>query len=424
MTGFGIGLGLGLSLAALDPSLVLSHNFAAGSLGGVTFTRASPGTYYDSAGVLQEAAIDVPRFDYDPATGELLGLLIEGEAENSNLRSEELDHTNYISARASIDANTHVAPDGTTTMDSILETVDNNTHHHFHAGVTAVIGEIWTQSVYVKKLGRQYVSLTINDTSGNFLDWATFDLDAGTVESTSAGALDATIQDVGGGTFRISMSQSVLAVSMRSHIWVRDTTGNPAVGHPYVGDITKGVVAWGWQFEKGTRASSYIKTVALAVTRNADFPVELISALDFNLATGTLLVGLRYATEDATRRVILAIDDGGLTDQMVLELDTSRNVNFVTTDSVGADGLVSGTAVTSGDTLIKAAAAYANNDIIMAVDGSLETGDATALFPATDAPTTIRYGHDSAGNHLGGHLAQAKIFNDRKSNTDLTALSA
>jgi len=43
----------------------------------VTFTRASSGTFVDSAGVLQTAATNVPRFDHNPATGESLGLLVE-----------------------------------------------------------------------------------------------------------------------------------------------------------------------------------------------------------------------------------------------------------------------------------------------------------------------------------------------------------
>ena len=54
----------------------------------VTFTRASSGTYTDSAGVLQTAATDVPRFDHDPTTGESLGLLVEEQRTNLLLRSE------------------------------------------------------------------------------------------------------------------------------------------------------------------------------------------------------------------------------------------------------------------------------------------------------------------------------------------------
>jgi hypothetical protein len=56
----------------------------------ITFTRASSGTFVDSAGVIQTAATDVPRFDHDPLTGESLGLLIEEERTNLLLNSGTL----------------------------------------------------------------------------------------------------------------------------------------------------------------------------------------------------------------------------------------------------------------------------------------------------------------------------------------------
>ena len=56
----------------------------------VTFTRASSGTFVDSAGVLQTAATDVPRFDHNPTTGESLGLLVEEARTNLLLNSATL----------------------------------------------------------------------------------------------------------------------------------------------------------------------------------------------------------------------------------------------------------------------------------------------------------------------------------------------
>jgi hypothetical protein len=50
----------------------------------ITFNRASSGTYTDSAGVIQTASNNVPRFDHNPTTGESLGLLAGG-AEASEL---------------------------------------------------------------------------------------------------------------------------------------------------------------------------------------------------------------------------------------------------------------------------------------------------------------------------------------------------
>ncbi|GAG14655.1 unnamed protein product, partial [marine sediment metagenome] len=49
--------------------------------------RASPGWYYDSAGVLTEAAINAPRFDHDPDSKVPLGLRLEDERTNVFLNS-------------------------------------------------------------------------------------------------------------------------------------------------------------------------------------------------------------------------------------------------------------------------------------------------------------------------------------------------
>jgi hypothetical protein len=56
----------------------------------VTFTRASSGTFVDSAGVIQTAATNVPRFDHNPTTGESLGLLVEEQRTNLLLNSATL----------------------------------------------------------------------------------------------------------------------------------------------------------------------------------------------------------------------------------------------------------------------------------------------------------------------------------------------
>jgi len=56
----------------------------------VSFTRASSATFIDSAGTLQTAAVDVPRFDHNPTTGESLGLLVEEQRTNLLLNTATL----------------------------------------------------------------------------------------------------------------------------------------------------------------------------------------------------------------------------------------------------------------------------------------------------------------------------------------------
>ena len=57
---------------------------------GVTFTRASTGTYFDVTGMMQTAPANTPRWDYDPMTHALNGLLIEDARTNLLLNSATL----------------------------------------------------------------------------------------------------------------------------------------------------------------------------------------------------------------------------------------------------------------------------------------------------------------------------------------------
>lgn len=47
-----------------------------------TFARASNGTYFDKLGVMQTAALNEPRIDYDPVTHEMKGVMIEAAGQN------------------------------------------------------------------------------------------------------------------------------------------------------------------------------------------------------------------------------------------------------------------------------------------------------------------------------------------------------
>lgn len=71
------------------PSLVL--DMLSGVLDNrIAFSRASSAYYWDASGTLQQAGNNVPRFDYDPATGKPQGLLVEPACTNAirNPRAE------------------------------------------------------------------------------------------------------------------------------------------------------------------------------------------------------------------------------------------------------------------------------------------------------------------------------------------------
>ena len=72
----GMTLDLNFMSAPLDPR--------------ITFTRASPATYTDNTGTIQTAAVNAPRWDYDPVTHALRGVLIEEARTNLLLNSATL----------------------------------------------------------------------------------------------------------------------------------------------------------------------------------------------------------------------------------------------------------------------------------------------------------------------------------------------
>ena len=78
--------------AALPPGVSLDLSFMTpGTLDPrITFTRASTATYTDASGTIQTAATNAPRWDYDPVTHQMRGLLIEEARTNVLLNSASL----------------------------------------------------------------------------------------------------------------------------------------------------------------------------------------------------------------------------------------------------------------------------------------------------------------------------------------------
>jgi hypothetical protein len=76
--------------AVQGPSLDISFMTPGDLDARITFTRASTATYFDQNGVLQTAAVNAPRWDYNPTTHVLNGLLIEDTRTNLLLNSATL----------------------------------------------------------------------------------------------------------------------------------------------------------------------------------------------------------------------------------------------------------------------------------------------------------------------------------------------
>jgi hypothetical protein len=224
--------------------------------------------------VLQTASAGQARFDHNPTTGESLGLLIEEARTNSITYSSDFSNAAWTKLGVTITSNTIVAPDGTLTGDKVVPSV-SQTYNQNYSSLTLLTGTNYAISCYAKKGEYSYLNLALIYNASNYAG-AQFDLNAGSVLYTRASGfgysvVSTSIAPVGNGWYRcVVVATSGLTgiypnVVASNSLW---TSGYPDIA--ITADGFSGVYIWGAQLETGSFATSYIPTVALSVTRNAD----------------------------------------------------------------------------------------------------------------------------------------------------------
>jgi hypothetical protein len=169
----GLGLYLGTILGRSGPfaGASLYLDFMSGALDSrITFARTSTATFVGSDGLIQSAAINTPRFDYDPVTLAPRGLLIEEQRTNLVTYSEQFDNASWVKTSVTVTANSAASPAGTTTADTLAATGANGT-------VTQAISTTaiaMTYSVYLKrKTGTGNIQITAGGST-----WVTQTIDS------------------------------------------------------------------------------------------------------------------------------------------------------------------------------------------------------------------------------------------------------
>lgn len=274
---------------------LITLDFTQGVLpSGATLTRASAASYYTSAGVLSQAAINAARFDYNPSTLANLGILIEAAATNSFTNS---NIANWAAAMSVITPNAAVSPDGSTNATSLIDNTTNVLHDASQSIATTI--NTYTYSMYAKTNIQTSFQMAASITGGAFstFEWYNFDLNAGVVGTGGASATPA-IQNIGNGWYRCSIALASTAVVASEGLLAILNNSNPSGARApvYVGTGT-GVFLYGAQIEIGTSTTSYIPTSGATATRSAD-------VLTFTIPTG--VSNLTFTFDDLSQQVIAA----------------------------------------------------------------------------------------------------------------------
>ena len=207
---------------------------------------------------LQSAGTNIPRFDYNPATGESLGFLIEQASTNLILYSSNATQTGWASGSVSITATANIAPDGTQTAQRLVEDTSTGVHR-VQTALNSYSGT-YTASIYAKAYGtNRRLSINTNAILGTGIVY--FDLVTGTVASGTG-----TITAVGNGWYRCSVTGTGTGTSN----WVYYEIATTANSDSYTGDGWSGIYIWGAQLEALANSTSYIPTTGAQATRAQD----------------------------------------------------------------------------------------------------------------------------------------------------------
>lgn len=405
-----------LSLAICAPANATQSNpvagatytsdFTSGALDSrYTFTRASSASYYNSSGILTQASSNAPRFDYNPSTLAMNGLLIEGSATNMLLQSNNFA-TSWTPFTVSIAQNAGTSIDGTNNAVAVVSGAGLAYQDLYSCPFTSV-GTTYSFSVYAK--AGAYAYLSLSDSAYAQLGLVTINL----TNCSVAAGVNATAQNLGNGWCRASTYFTASQASTCTSVSPLPSPGvNTINGGYFNGDGVSGIYAYGAQLEAANSPSSYIPTTTTAVTRAADYCINTSIGGWFNSSDGSLQTEFMTAAAIPSLEAISGLEGGISRYQYYLGYPSGANA-ILSTHSVNSNSLAISLNATH-----KISSSYNGSTLNGALDGTLFTP-----FTTTDnfsLITSLTIGSDlSSVNPLNGWVRKVHYWNKTLTNAQL-----
>lgn len=430
---------IGLSLAIVDPKgsgviAALNEDFTNGAVSLdplITFSRASSATYFDSAGVLQTAGSEVARAhafqDYNPSTLAPLGFLIEEQRTNSIRNNTMVGAaagtpgtlpTNWLrSASPTSGISSNIVAIGTESGIDYIDirfsgtasaTFGYSINFDSSTAVSASPSQSWTVAANVKLSAGALNGAACQYVISEYSSAPAFlrNSFSSTVTPTGAGLSSQRISFTATTGASAASVQPTIAVNFTNTL-VYDFTLR--IGLP--------------QLELGAFATSVIKTTAAAATRLADSAT--ITGTNFsnwyNQTAGTFIVSASSRQSTSGPSGAITVWDGTNNNRIyVSRAGNSSNCNVaVRTGGVAQASESFGSWPLS--TSLKAGIAYAANDVIGVLAGTLSNNDTSVTLPTVDA--LVIGGDAVATTKLNGWISSLSYFRARLPNATLQSVT-
>jgi hypothetical protein len=379
------------------------------TLGDMDVVRATTATRVNASGLIESVANNVPRLDYLNAS--CPSVLVEPQRTNVQISSEDFSNAIYLQIGVTVTTNTNVSPDGNTTADRLAEDTSTGFHTIDILNPPVVAGS-YTVSVFVKANGRtKFQILGFYALTGN----VDFDLTLGTA-TTTAPALNGKIENYGNGWYRCQATFTDLTgVGAQILFNILNNAGS----NIYTGDGTSGLILWGAQLEAGTYSTSYIKTIASSVTRNADVISKTGITDLIGQTEGTIFIDtyIDDFTKQINEPVLLYVK--GTSSAFIEIIPTGLIVGAYNNGSTFTGLITAG--VTPQNGRHKIAFAYKNNDFILYYDGIQLGVDTSGLVSGNLTSFGLQY--DVSQYIPKQNVNSAQLYKTRLTNTELAQLT-
>jgi hypothetical protein len=249
----------------------------------IAFSRASSATFVGQNGLIQTAAIDAPRFDYNPSSLALNGLLIEQGSVNQQLDSNFNIFTGGIDrwygSAASLMFNSGSAPDGTNSVATLVDDSVNGPHgaHYINGALPVGINpnipfyawpvggpQVESCSMFLGAGTLSFAQVQLYENTSGAGVAVDVDLQTGTLGNagpigSGSTYLGSNITAYSNGIYRVSISAVIPDPHNLSCIpLTEDSLGN--VSYSGTGGT---IAAWGIDLENNPISTSYLYTASI-----------------------------------------------------------------------------------------------------------------------------------------------------------------